>query len=156
EKAIALLHLEDHERAIRAADQGLAVFDSPTTIDSPPAVRTNIGESLYRAKAVALRESGQAPSGRRVLEEGLGRFPGSEYLTQIVDRSLPDLCPARCASPRPSSRQPRKRAVAAEVGIAEAGQAVAEAVGERHEQAVVGQPLELEGAAHAEAETAAD
>src|SRR5439155_11125730 len=86
EKAIALLHLEDDEGAIRSADQGLAVFDTCPTLDSPLPIWTNIGESLYRAKALALQESGRAESGRRTLEEGLERFPGSEYLTQIVDR----------------------------------------------------------------------
>jgi tetratricopeptide (TPR) repeat protein len=88
EKAIALCALGECQAAISSADAGLSVFDIHLTIDEPPDVRVNIGESLYRAKALALKESGQVAEGRAVLEEGLSRFPGSEYLTQIVDGFL--------------------------------------------------------------------
>ena len=91
EKAIALLHLDEFRAALESADRGMAVFDIHPTLDLPPDVWINIGESLYRAKALALNELGRADEGRRVLNEGLSRFQGSEYLNQIVDQFLPDL-----------------------------------------------------------------
>lgn len=91
DKAIALLHLEEFEAALQTAELGLTLFDGRPTADEPPDVWVNIGESLYRAKAIAMQESGDTEGGRRVLREGLSRFPDSEYLTQIVDRFLPDL-----------------------------------------------------------------
>ena len=93
-KAIALLHLEEYIAAIQTADQGLRVFDQRPTTDEPPNVWVNIGESLYRAKALALLDDGNEEAGRQALGEGLSRFPDSEYLTQIVEYFLPDLGPA--------------------------------------------------------------
>ena len=85
------MDLDEYEAAIECADRGLQLLDSRPTTDSPPEVWTNIGESLYRRKAEALHESGRSAEGRRVLEEGLTRFPGSRYLTQAVRWFLPDL-----------------------------------------------------------------
>ena len=93
EKALALLDLEEYAEAITCTDRGLALLDSPPTTNYPPEVCINIGESLYSHQAIAFKESGRRDEGRRVLEEGLHRFPGSEYLTQIVDKFLPECDP---------------------------------------------------------------
>jgi tetratricopeptide (TPR) repeat protein len=90
EKILPLMDLDEYDAAIECADHGLKVFDSRPTTDSPPVVWTNFGESLYRRKALALKYSGRTGEGRRVLNEGLTRFPGSEYLTMAVDKFLPD------------------------------------------------------------------
>jgi tetratricopeptide (TPR) repeat protein len=90
EKLVPLLDLGEHQAAIECADQGLALFDIRPTTDCPAEVWTNIGESLYGRKSLALKNSDRTAEGRRVLEEGLSRFPGSWYLTQIVDEFLPD------------------------------------------------------------------
>jgi tetratricopeptide (TPR) repeat protein len=90
EKLIPLSVLGEYDAAVECADQGLKLFDARPTTDSPPEVWMNIGESLYRRKALALKDSGRTAEGRRVLGEGLSRFPDSEYLTQIVDEFLPD------------------------------------------------------------------
>jgi tetratricopeptide (TPR) repeat protein len=90
EKLIPLSVLGEYETAIECADHGLKLFDIRPTTDSPPEVWKNIGESLYRRKALALKDSGRTVEGCRVLEEGLSRFPDSEYLTQIVDEFLPE------------------------------------------------------------------
>jgi len=88
-KALTLLYLDEFDQAIQWADEGLLRLDHDATLAVRTEVKKNVGESLYRAKALALRESGQEEQGRQVLEEGLGRYPASEYLTQIVDRFLP-------------------------------------------------------------------
>jgi tetratricopeptide (TPR) repeat protein len=89
EKIVPLLDLEEYQAAIECADQGLKLFDARPTTDCPADVWTNIGESLYGRKSLALKRSGRTAEGRHVLEEGLSRFPGSWYLTQIVDEFLP-------------------------------------------------------------------
>ena len=90
-KGLALVYLNRPEEAIACIDLGLARLDERPTTDIPPDVWVNIGESLYRIKAVALKELGQVAAGRQVLAEGLQRFPESEYLLQIVDKFLPEL-----------------------------------------------------------------
>jgi tetratricopeptide (TPR) repeat protein len=89
EKILPLLDLEEYQAAIECADQGLKLFDARPTTDCPKEVWTNIGKSLYGRKSLALKNSGRTAEGRRVLEEGLSRFPGSWYLTQTVDEFLP-------------------------------------------------------------------
>jgi len=89
EKARALFFLDDYPQALACADQGLAVLDSPPSREHGPDVWVNIGEALYGAKARSLRALNQADEGRRVLEEGLHRFPESRYLTQFVEAFLP-------------------------------------------------------------------
>jgi tetratricopeptide (TPR) repeat protein len=90
DRAIALLHLEEYQAALRSAEAGLREFDNYPTKGAPPEVWVNIGESLYRAKALSLKEMGRVAEGRRALQEGLSRFSGSEYLTQVVDTFLPE------------------------------------------------------------------
>jgi tetratricopeptide (TPR) repeat protein len=91
EKLLPLLDLDEYEAAIQCADRGLELFDTRPTTDEPPDVWTNIGESLYGRKAEALRKNGQVQEGRCVLDEGLRRFPNSEYLTHYVEKFLPEL-----------------------------------------------------------------
>jgi tetratricopeptide (TPR) repeat protein len=91
EKALALLYLEQNDAALACAEQGMALFDDPPTTDLCHDVWVNVGESLYRRKALALLELGRAAEGRRVLDEGLTRFPGSRYLTWATKHFLPEL-----------------------------------------------------------------
>jgi len=77
EKCLALLHLDDFEATLQTAERGLPLFDQHPTLDEPHDVWVNIGESLYRARALALLESGLPAAGSQVLDEGLARFTGS-------------------------------------------------------------------------------
>ena len=52
--------------------------------------------------------------------------------------------------------QVRQRSGGAEVGVAEAGDSVAEAVSEGHEEAVVGDVAHVQGSTHFEVEPVAD
>ena len=87
---MALVHLEEYASAIEAADQGISFFDQPPATDNPYDVWVNIGESLYRMKALALLRRGDFAAGREVLCEGFRRFPESEYLTQAAEEFLPE------------------------------------------------------------------
>ena len=91
EKSQALLYFERYEEALACAERGLQLFDQPPTTDLCPGVWTNVGESLYRRSALALKELGRASEGRARLHEGLRRFPESQYLTQATRAFLPDL-----------------------------------------------------------------
>jgi tetratricopeptide (TPR) repeat protein len=91
EKAQVLLYLEQWEAALACAECGLALFDQRPTTDLYHPVWVNVGESLYRRKALALLKLGRAAEGRRVLDAGLTRFPGSEYLTCATEDFLPEL-----------------------------------------------------------------
>jgi tetratricopeptide (TPR) repeat protein len=88
-KALGLLYIDQPIEAVRCADIGLQLLDADPTMHLPEAVRTNITESFYRIKALALQDMDRGDEGRQVLEEGLRRFPNSRYLSQIVHWFLP-------------------------------------------------------------------
>ena len=91
EKCCVLLYQERYEEALACAERGFELLDRPPTTDLCPGVWTNVAESLYRRKAEALLELGRDDEGRRVLDDGLRRIPGSKYLTSAVEYFLPDV-----------------------------------------------------------------
>ncbi len=90
EMSTALMHLDEFERALRATDEALARYEQPWASSHPPDVWVNIGETIYRMRALALLNLNRAGEGRQVLDEGLKRFPESWYLTDATKFFLPD------------------------------------------------------------------
>jgi tetratricopeptide (TPR) repeat protein len=86
ERGKPLLYLERYEEALECARMGLARLD-PRQRRMSPDVWRNLAESLYRVRALALKGLGRRAEGLQVLEEGLARFPSSEYLS----RTIPEL-----------------------------------------------------------------
>jgi tetratricopeptide (TPR) repeat protein len=85
----ALVHLDQYERALEAANQALALLDQPPVTDHSDDVWVNIAETVYRMRALALLNLNRPAEGRRVLDEGLQRFPESWYLTDATKFFLP-------------------------------------------------------------------
>jgi tetratricopeptide (TPR) repeat protein len=89
-KALAHLHLRDARYALEVANQGIKLYDEGR-VDFDESVWSNIGQTLFRVKALALKAAGCREEGRQAAAEGLSRFPESEYLSQILDEFLPNL-----------------------------------------------------------------
>lgn len=88
-KALAFLYREQPSEALSCLEVGEALYEQWPNTDVYPAVRMNIGESLYNHRTVALLQLGRTDEARRALHEGLRRFPESEYLTDLIERFLP-------------------------------------------------------------------
>lgn len=85
-----LMHLNEHQRSLDAANRALELLGHPPVTDHPDDVWVNIAETVYRMRALALLNLGRPAEGRRVLDEGLQRFPESWYLTDATKFFLPD------------------------------------------------------------------
>ena len=88
-KALALNDLERPEQALAILEVGGDLYEQWPNTDVYPAVRVNIGESLYNHRVVALLQLRRTDEARQVLNEGLRRFPESTYLTELTERFLP-------------------------------------------------------------------
>jgi tetratricopeptide (TPR) repeat protein len=89
EKSLCLHDRERYQEALECAELGFSYLEVPPTKDLEPDVWVNVAESLYRRKALALKELGRVEDGWRVLLEGLSRFPESTYLTQCAEQLPP-------------------------------------------------------------------
>lgn len=90
EMSCALMELSRFERALEATEEALARYEQPWVSNHPPDVWVNIGETIYRMRALALLNLNRVGEGRQALEEGLRRFPESWYLTDATKFFVPD------------------------------------------------------------------
>ncbi len=91
-KAFAELYLNRPDAALVSIERGFACIKSGIGFGMGfEPVNTNVLESLFRCRILALVELGRREEARQVLAEGLRAVPQSRYLTSLTEEFQPEL-----------------------------------------------------------------
>lgn len=91
-KAFAEFYLDRPKQALASINKGFDCLQSGIGYGMGfEPVKTNLLESLFRCKVLALLELGRREEARRTLGKGLEAVPSSRYLTCLVDEFQPQL-----------------------------------------------------------------